>query len=47
MIIIFPMKRVGKKNLKELKGKNYILACNHMSNMDAVMLDIAMKKKYR
>ena len=47
MAIIFPIKKVGKKNLKELKGKNYILACNHMSNMDAVMLDISMKKKYR
>ena len=47
MVIIFPIKKVGKKNLKELKGKNYILACNHMSNMDAVMLDISMKKKYR
>ena len=47
MVIIFPLKRVGKKNLKELKGKNYILACNHMSNLDAIMLDISMKKKYR
>jgi len=47
MVIIFPIKKVGKKNLKELKGKNYILACNHMSNMDAIMLDISMKKKYR
>lgn len=47
MIIIFPIKRVGKKNLKELKGKNYILACNHTSNMDAVMLDIKFFKKFR
>jgi len=47
MLIIFPYKRVGKKNLKELKGKNYILACNHMSNIDPVLLDIAFKKKYR
>ncbi len=45
--IIFPIRRVNKKNLKELKGKNYIVACNHMSNLDAPMLDIAMRKKYR
>ena len=32
---------------KELKGKNYILACNHTSNMDAIMLDITFKKKFR
>lgn len=47
MVIFFPIKRVGKKNLKELKGKNYILACNHTSNMDAIMLDITFKKKFR
>ncbi len=47
MVIIFPIKKVGKKNLKELKGKNYILACNHMSNLDAIMLDIKFFKKYR
>lgn len=47
MVIIFPIKRVNKKNLKELKGKNYIVACNHMSNMDAIMLDIKFLKKFR
>ena len=47
MVIIFPIKKVGKKNLKELKGKNYILACNHMTNADAVRLDIAFGKRYR
>ena len=47
MVVIFPIKRVGKKNLKELKGKNYILACNHMSNLDGVMLDIKFFKKFR
>jgi len=47
MIVIFPIKRVNKKHLKELKGKNYIVACNHMSNMDAIMLDIKFKKKFR
>lgn len=46
MLIIFPIKSIGKKNLKELKGKTYILACNHMSNLDAIMLDITFKKKF-
>ncbi len=45
--IIFPVKKVGKKNLKKLKKQNYILACNHMSNMDAIILDIKFKKKFR
>ena len=47
MVIFFPIKKVGKKNLKELKGKNYIVSCNHMSNFDPVMLDIKMGKKFR
>ena len=47
MILIFPIKKVGKKNLKELKGKNFIVACNHMTNMDAIMLDIKFFKKFR
>ena len=47
VVVIFPIKRIGKKNLKELKGKNFIVACNHMSNMDAIMLDIKFFKKFR
>lgn len=47
MVIFFPIKKVGKKNMKELKGKNYILACNHTSNMDAIMLDITFRKQFR
>ncbi|MBR6778783.1 MAG: 1-acyl-sn-glycerol-3-phosphate acyltransferase [Clostridia bacterium] len=47
LVIIFPIKKVGKKNLKELKGKNYILACNHMSNLDGIMLDLRFGKKFR
>lgn len=47
MVLIFPIKKVGKKNMKELQGKNYILACNHMSNLDAIMLDIRFFKKFR
>lgn len=47
MVIIFPIKKIGKKNLKQLKGKNFILACNHTSNLDAIMLDIKFFKKYR
>lgn len=38
---------VGKKNLKELKGKNFIVSCNHMSNMDPIMMDIKFRKKFR
>ena len=44
--LIYPIKRIGKKNLKELKGKNYIISCNHMSGLDPVMLDISFKKKH-
>lgn len=47
LVIIFPIKKIGRKNLKQLKGKNYIVACNHMSNYDPVMLDIRMGKKFR
>lgn len=47
MVIFVPVKKVGKKNLKELKGKNYIVSCNHMSNFDAVRLDISFGKKFR
>ena len=44
--LMFPIKKVGKKNLKELRGKNYIISCNHMSGTDPVMLDISFKKKH-
>ena len=47
MVIFFPIRKVGRKNLKELKGKNYIVSCNHMSNYDPVLLDIKMGKKFR
>ena len=47
LVIFVPIKKIGKKNIKELKGKNYIIACNHTSNMDAVMLDIVFKKRFR
>lgn len=47
LVLIFPIKKIGKKNLKELKGKNYIVSCNHMSNFDPVMMDITLKKKFR
>ncbi len=47
MIIIFPIKIVGKKNLKKLKGQNYILACNHTSNLDPVMLIVKLRKHFK
>ena len=46
-MLIFPIKKVGKKNLKELRGKNYIVSCNHMSNYDPVMMDLKFGKKFR
>lgn len=45
--LFFPIKKIGKKNYKKLKGQNYIISCNHTSNMDAVMLDIVFRKKHR
>ena len=47
LTIFVPIKKIGKKNLKELKGENFIIACNHTSNLDAVMLDIVFRKKFR
>ncbi len=47
LAIIFPVKIVGKKHLKVLKRQNYIISCNHMSNMDSLLLDVKMRKKYR
>ncbi len=45
--LLLPLKKVGKKNLKSLKGKNFIISCNHMSNWDPVMMDITFNKKHR
>lgn len=45
-LILFPVKLVGKKNLKSLKGRNYILSCNHMSNFDSFMIDLKLMKKH-
>ncbi len=46
-LILFPIKKIGKKNLKQLKGKNFIISCNHTSNLDPVMIDITFNKKHR
>ena len=46
-LLIYPIKRVGKNNLKELKGKNYIISCNHTSMLDPIMIDVKFAKKYR
>ncbi len=46
LLLLFPVKKVGKKNLKQLKGKTYIIASNHMSNNDAPILDIRFAKKH-
>ena len=45
--LFFPIKKIGKQNYKSLKGQNYIIACNHMSNMDPIMIDIIFNKKHR
>lgn len=47
--IIYPVKYIGKKHIKALKKKkqNYIISCNHMSNMDALIIDIKNCTKYR
>lgn len=47
LYLLFPMRVKGRKNLKMLKGQNYIISCNHMSNMDPFMLDISFKRKIR
>ncbi|MBR1987618.1 MAG: 1-acyl-sn-glycerol-3-phosphate acyltransferase, partial [Clostridia bacterium] len=44
--ILFPVIIKGKKNLKKLKKQNYIISCNHMSNLDPVMVDVRLKKKH-
>lgn len=46
-LIIFPIKKVGKKNLKQLKGKNFIISCNHTSNLDPIMIDLVFGRKHR
>ena len=45
--LLVPIKKIGKKNLKELKGKHYIISCNHMSNWDPVMMDVKFNRKHR
>ena len=45
--IIFPIKKIGKKKLKKYKGQNFIIACNHMSNLDPIMLDVAFASKFK
>lgn len=47
LTIFVPVKKIGKKNLKELKGKHYIISCNHMSNWDPIMLDVRFNRKHR
>ncbi len=43
--LFYPVKVIGKKNLPKKQG--YILACNHFSNLDVVMLDTKLHKKIR
>ncbi len=49
LTIFCPVKIIGKKHLKTLKKnkENFIISCNHMSNLDPVMLDLRLVKKHR
>lgn len=47
LVVLLPIKLVNKKNLKQLKGKNYIIACNHMSNFDPVAIDFKFHKQFK
>lgn len=49
VLFMFRIKKIGKHNLKKLKKEkqNFILVCNHMSNWDAVLLDVIFNKKHR
>ena len=44
--ILFPTRVVNKKRLPKEKKQNVIIACNHMSNMDAPLLAIKFRKKF-
>lgn len=46
VVILFPTKVVGKKNLPKTKKQNVILCCNHTSNLDGPILDIKLKRKF-
>jgi len=41
-LILFPTKIHGKKNLKELKKTGAVIACNHFSNFDAIILKLRL-----
>ncbi len=43
--LCIPVKVKGKNNLKKLGKKNCIISCNHMSNLDCVMLDIKLVRR--
>ena len=43
--LFYPTKVIGRKNLPKKEG--YVLTCNHYSNLDVVILDVALGKKIR
>lgn len=45
LIILYPTKVVNKKIISKRKKQNMIICCNHMSNLDAPIIDIKLKKK--
>lgn len=46
LTFIFPTKVVNKKNFPKRKKQNVIVACNHMSNLDAPLLAIKFGQKF-
>ena len=41
MLLLFPTKIYGKKNLRKLKG-GAVIVCNHFSNLDAIILKVRL-----
>lgn len=46
LTILFPTKIVNKKRFPKRKQQNVIVACNHMSNVDAPLLAIKFSQKF-
>lgn len=43
--LLFPVKIVGKENLKKVDKKSAILICNHLSNADPVLIASYIRRK--
>ena len=47
MAIFMPTKVVGKKYLKQIKGKGMLFSCNHQSMNDPILLKIKVNHKFK